>query len=124
MVTESDLMGLDQKHSRRPLFENKFNIGQVGQIVTLLLSIGGVVIYQRTETEGIRRDAAVLKVQTESIASTVTEDKARALRENAEQKQVLQQSLSEIKSDVKQIGQAVQTLTLQVQLSQQQARKP
>lgn len=125
MATESDLMALDIKHNRRPTFENKFNIGQVGQIVTLLLSIGGVVIYQRTETEGIRRDAAVLKVQTESIASTVTEDKARALRENAEQKQALSQSLSEIKSDVKQIGQAVQTLTLQVQLSQQQpVRRP
>lgn len=125
MATESDLMGLDAKHNRRPTFENKFNIGQVGQIVTLLLSIGGVVIYQRTETEGIRRDAAVLKVQTETIANTVTEDKARALRESAEQKQVLQQNLSEIKSDVKQIGQAVQTLTLQVQLSQQQpTRRP
>lgn len=126
MSTESDLMALDaSKHSRRPLFENKFNVGQVGQIVTLLLSIGGVVIFQRTETEAIRRDAAVQKVQVETIAATATEDKARALRESAEQKQVLQQNLSEIKSDVKQIGQAVQTLTLQVQLSQQQpARRP
>ena len=47
------------------------------------------------------------------------------IRVTSEQKQVLQQNLSEIKSDVKQIGQAVQTLTLQVQLSQQQpTRRP
>lgn len=118
MATESDMMGLDQKHSRRPLFENKFNVGQVGQIVTLLLSIGGVVIFQRTETEAIRRDAAVQKVQVETIAATATEDKARALRENAEQKQALQQNLTKIEGKVDAVTVVVQQLSTQIAISQ------
>jgi len=99
---------LDSHHGRRPTFINAFNVGQVAQIVSLILSIGGVVLYQRGETEAIRSAALV---QAEKL-STVS-------REAIEQKQELKQSLTEIKGDVKAVSAAVQTLSLQVQLSQQ-----
>jgi nucleoid-associated protein YgaU len=118
MATESDMMGLETKHRRWPQVENKVNSGQLLQILTLVLSLGGVLVYQRTETEAIRRDAAVQKVQVETIAAAATEDKARALREGSEQKQALQQNLTKIEGKVDAVTVVVQQLSTQIAISQ------
>ncbi|MEY4952504.1 MAG: hypothetical protein RL299_928 [Pseudomonadota bacterium] len=123
MSTNTDFGGLDS-HSRRPQYENKFNLGQVAQIVTLILSIGGVLIYQRAETEDIRRDAAVQKVQVQSMADNIAEDKNRTARETAEQKQVLNQNLTKIEGKVDAVTVVVQQLSTQIAISQGLQQQP
>lgn len=120
MVDDSTIPGSlgDQKRHRAPQFINTLNFGQLAQIVSVILSVGGAVLYQRAETEAIRKDAAVLKVQTEALANNVTEDKARTLRESAEQKQALNQNLTKIEGKVDAVTVVVQQLSTQIAISQ------
>ena len=127
MAGETEPGALSGGHNRRPKLFNTIDTGQIALIFTMLSSVGGGLLYQRTETEAIRRDAAVLKVQTEALASNVTEDKARVLRESAEQKQALNQNLTKIEGKVDAVTVVVQQLSTQIAISQglqQGAKRP
>ena len=119
MSTETEPGALESsRHRRVPQLLNTVNTGQIYQIITILLTVGSAVIYQRSETEVIRREAAVQKVQVEALSSNIIEDKARVQRENAEQKQALTQNLTKIEGKVDAVTVVVQQLSTQIAISQ------
>lgn len=106
------------RHRRWPQVENKVNSGQLLQVAALILSFGSVVIYQRAETEEIRKDAAVQKVQTDFISAAMVEDRARVQREIAEKQAALNGNLTKIEGKVDAVTAVVQQLSTQIAISQ------
>jgi hypothetical protein len=125
MAADSQTGGLETLSGhpkRRPEYQNTINLGQIGQILAILGLFGGVVMFNRTETEAIRSSAAVRDERIVAVQKDVQTNKEQTERAAAAQKEVL----SEIKGDVKAVSNAVQSLTLQVQLNnaQQGRSKP
>jgi hypothetical protein len=98
---------LDTKSlSRRPQYYPTYNLGQIIQLVPILGAIG--IGYAALTSSNAVRDERISTIQKEA-----EQNKAAAAKESA----TLAASLTEIKSDVKAVSNAVQSLSLQVQLS-------